>query len=209
MSLTLCCLSSGRSGTDSKYRHISPIYCATWGKNQIYWTLTQSWMQIAKTISLSYTLQRSLTSYRTHEVFTVFTSHSTGFQQRTFPFHWAPELSPASATSFSLLTTVTLNSTKKGQCYIMTDSQLTSLSRWQAPIWDSKRESYYSWTMWVCCSIHEVFMSLSVMAWYWLLTVDSLASALISHISQLLMAATVLPQWLTCWWVTLNSKQKK
>jgi hypothetical protein len=33
----------------------------------------------------------------------------SGFQQRTFPFLWVPELSQISATSFSLLTTANLN----------------------------------------------------------------------------------------------------
>jgi hypothetical protein len=32
----------------------------------------------------------------------------SSFQQRTFLFLWVPELSPASGTTFSLLTTATL-----------------------------------------------------------------------------------------------------
>jgi hypothetical protein len=57
-------------------------------------------------------------------------------QRLTFPFLWVPKLSPASATSFSLLTTETLKwLNKKSESKLCYDRQSVSLSWCRGLIW--------------------------------------------------------------------------
>jgi hypothetical protein len=71
----------------------------SWIGNRIYCTLGYS----------DYALHFTITHTHTHTlVSTVMSSLpllGSGFQWRTFPFFWVPEISPASATRFSQLTT--------------------------------------------------------------------------------------------------------
>jgi hypothetical protein len=76
-----------------------------WIGNWIYWTLTL--VTINNYDSLTELHTPKITVSTAHIVF--FSLHwpllGSGFQRPTFPFLWVPELYPASATSFSLLTT--------------------------------------------------------------------------------------------------------
>jgi hypothetical protein len=56
-----------------------------------------------------YTLQFTITHILVSTVTSSLPLLGSGFQRRIFPFLLVPNLSPASATSFSLLTTATLN----------------------------------------------------------------------------------------------------
>jgi hypothetical protein len=78
----------------------------------------------------------------------------SGFQRWTFPLLSVPELSPASATSFSqqqLTTTETQHSLtatpSQSRRYVTTDGQSASLSWCQAPIWGPCSEIYYCQTV--------------------------------------------------------------
>jgi hypothetical protein len=81
----------------------------------------------------------------------------SGFQRRTFPFMWVPELSLASATTVSFLITATLNwlpsdslsnsYLSRSQTYVTTDGQSASLSWCQAPVWGQRPDFYYSQTV--------------------------------------------------------------
>jgi hypothetical protein len=75
----------------------------------------------------------------------------SGFHQRMILFFRIPEVSPASATSFSLLTMATLNwldyNSSQSQSYITTDGQSASLSWCQAPISGLRPDFYYCQTV--------------------------------------------------------------
>jgi hypothetical protein len=100
-------------------------YRRVWIGNRIYWTLP--WLYF--------------TTYhpRLMCLAAVFTAMlGSGFQRRTFPFLRVPELSPASATSFSLRSTGTLNwlpawrlslsLSNQSQSHVTTDGQSVSMS---------------------------------------------------------------------------------
>jgi hypothetical protein len=69
--------------------------------NWIYWNLTDPLLQVIITVSLIHILYISLGHTDLLRLLCLYQSSGNGFQWRTFPFLWVPELSPASATSFS------------------------------------------------------------------------------------------------------------
>jgi hypothetical protein len=71
----------------------------------VYWTLTLL-------TTNNYNTLTELRALEITETKTNITLLDSGLKWRTFPFLWVPEMSSASATSFSLLTTVTLNCRK-------------------------------------------------------------------------------------------------
>jgi hypothetical protein len=69
----------------------------------------RKWLQIITTVSLNYTPYRWLYLHHTQDLLSLhYPLLGSGFQQLTF-FLWFPELYPISATSFSFLSTATLN----------------------------------------------------------------------------------------------------
>jgi hypothetical protein len=88
-------------------------------------------------------------------VFSVFTSRClvAASNDKIFPFLWIPERCPASATSFSLVTTATLNRNQNHcQCYVTTDGQSANVPWCQAPIWDPRADFYY------CKAVSDLLM---------------------------------------------------
>jgi hypothetical protein len=71
-----------------------------WIGNWIYWILTNPWLQVIIAVSLIHTLCNSLQHVlNLLSLLCLHHSSGNGFQRRTFPFLWVPELSPASATA--------------------------------------------------------------------------------------------------------------
>jgi hypothetical protein len=75
----------------------------------IYWILTDPWLQVIITVTLIRTLYSSL--HRHLSLLSLLCLHpfsGNGFQRRTFPFLWVPELSKC--LSYQLLTATAHNS---------------------------------------------------------------------------------------------------
>jgi hypothetical protein len=70
------------------------IIDGVWIGNWIYWTLPDPWLQVIITVSLIHTLYNSLEhTLKSSQPAVSSPVFSNGFQRRTFPFLWVPELS--------------------------------------------------------------------------------------------------------------------
>jgi hypothetical protein len=126
----------------------------------IYWTLTDPWLQVIITVSLTHTLYSSL-DFSACYVFTsllVTASNSGRSPSSGFPNCLRPQLPASHSNSSQILNgsgplTNSLPHSQKShtqsQSYVTTDSQSTSLSWCQAPILGPR--SYFCYCQTVAC----------------------------------------------------------
>jgi hypothetical protein len=83
-----------------------------WIGNRIYWILTFVTTNNYDSLTELHTPKITVTKAHIKSSQSSLVVAWYRLQRRTFPFFWVPELSPASATNFSVLSNVTLNRLK-------------------------------------------------------------------------------------------------